>query len=66
MDVPTVIEQAPTLRERFDSVRENLQVKWFMMDAQQKQVLLLAGLYLGYTLLDVAGAIAKARIGGEA
>lgn len=43
---------------------ETLRVKWFMMDAQQKQVILLATLYLGYTLLDVGGAVLKAKLNG--
>ena len=41
---------------------ETLRVKWFMLDAQKKQIVLLAGLYLAYTLLDIGGAVAKARI----
>lgn len=41
---------------------ESLRVRWLMLDAQQKQVILLAALYLSYTLLDVGGALAKARI----
>ena len=41
---------------------ETLRVKWFMLDAQKKQIVLLAGLYLAYTLLDIGGALAKARI----
>ena len=51
-----------TLRERITDLWETAKVKWFMLDAQQKQVLLLAGLYLAYTLLDIGGALAKARI----
>lgn len=57
-----------SLLERGQELVEDLRVRWFMMDAQQKQVVLLAGLYLGYTLLDLGGALAKARIqnGGTA
>lgn len=57
-----MIEQTPTLRERFDSVREDLQVRWFMLDAQKKQAVILLGLYVGYTLLDLGGAIMKSRL----
>lgn len=60
--MPAVIEQTPTLRERFDSVREDLQVRWFMLDAQKKQAVILLGLYVGYTLLDLGGAIMKSRL----
>ena len=41
-------------------------MRWLMMDAQQKQALVLLGLYVGYTLLDLCGAIMKARIQKEA
>lgn len=51
------------LFERLDGWLEELRVRWFLLDAQQKQVLLLLGLYAGYTLLDVAGALVKARKG---
>lgn len=40
-------------------------MRWILMDAQQKQVLLLAGLYALYTVFDVLGTLLKARIGGD-
>ncbi len=36
-----------------------------MLDAQQKQALILLSLSVGYTLIDVGGAVLKARIAGE-
>lgn len=53
------------MRARIADLVDELRVRWFMLDAQQKQVLLLAALYLGYTLLDVGGAVAKARIAAK-
>ena len=47
--------------ERIDDFLEDVRVKWMLMDAQQKQVILLTALYLGYTILDVVGALAKGR-----
>jgi hypothetical protein len=41
---------------------EEVRVKWLLLDAQKKQIVLLASLYLIYTLLDVGGAVLKARI----
>ena len=55
-----------TARERAEDWLEELRVRWFMLDAQKKQAVILLGLYLGYTLFDVGGAILKKRIGGEA
>ena len=54
-----------TWRERIEDGWETLKVKWFMLDTQQKQVILLAVLYAGYTLMDVAGALGKSRIGAK-
>jgi len=51
-----------TWTERISETWEDLKVRWFMLDAQKKQIVLLAGLYLAYTLLDIGGALAKARI----
>ena len=53
-----------TPRERIDDLMEEARVRWFMLDAQQKQALVLLTLYLGYTLFDVGGALLKARIEG--
>ena len=53
-----------TTREQIDDWLEDLRVRWFMLDAQQKQALVLLTLYLGYTLFDVGGAVLKARIEG--
>lgn len=48
--------------DRFADLWEDLKVRWFMLDAQQKQALILLAAYAGYTLFDVAGALAKAKI----
>ena len=51
-----------TWTEKVTDAWESLKVRWFMLDAQKKQIVLLASLYLAYTLLDIGGALAKARI----
>ncbi len=53
------------LTERLEEWADGVRVKWLLMDAQSKQMLLLGALYLGYTLLDVLGAVAKARAGAK-
>ena len=53
-----------TLKERFSNWIEDLSVRWFMLDAQAKQALILAGVYAAYTVFDVLGALAKRRIEG--
>ena len=50
-------------REQIDDWLEDLRVRWIMMDAQQKQALILLTLCVATTLLEVAGTIVKARIG---
>ena len=52
--------------EQLRDLAEEARVRWILMDAQQKQVILLAGLYALYTLFDVVGTMLKARIGGKA
>ncbi len=61
----TGVRRMPDARERLDDWLEELRVRWFMLDAQQKQALVLLSLYLGYTLLDVGGAVLKARIAAQ-
>jgi hypothetical protein len=51
------------LRDQAEELLEELRVRWFMLDAQKKQAIVLLSLYLGYTLFDVGGALVKARIG---
>lgn len=41
---------------------EDLKVRWFMLDAGKKQAIILLGVYLGATLLDIGGALTKARL----
>jgi hypothetical protein len=47
---------------RIEDAVEEVRVKWVLLDVQKKQIVLLASLYLIYTLLDVGGAVLKARI----
>lgn len=54
-----------TATERLADLWEDTKVRWFMMDAQQKQAVILLGLYLGYTILDVGGSVVKAKIGAS-
>lgn len=50
---------------RLAELWEDLKIRWFMLDAGQKQALLLLAAYAGYTLFDIAGALAKAKIGAK-
>lgn len=43
---------------------ETLRVRWLLLDAQTKQIILLAAGYVIFTLLDIAGALAKHRLLG--
>jgi uncharacterized protein with HEPN domain len=52
--------------EQIEEWVEELKVRWFMLDAMQKQACILGLLYLGYTLADIGGALVKARIQGGA
>jgi len=54
-----------TFSERAADLWETVKVKWFMLDTQQKQALILLSLSVGYTLVDVGGAVLKARIAAE-
>lgn len=49
------------LAERIGDLYEEVRVRWLLLDPQQKQVILLAGLYLAYTVMDIGGAIVKGR-----
>lgn len=53
------------LRERVAGWLEDLRVRWFMLDHGAKQAVLLAVLYGAYTLLDIGGALIKARLTRE-
>lgn len=53
------VEHEPTLRERLDERLEELRVRWFMLDAQSKQAIVLVAIYLGYALIDMAAAFAR-------
>ena len=50
---------------RIDDLMDEVRVRWLLLDAQQKQVLLLGALYASYTILDLIGALARARIEGS-
>ena len=51
-----------TWQARIEDVWETAKVKWFMLDAQQKQAVILLGLYAAYTLLDIGGAVVSSRL----
>jgi hypothetical protein len=46
-------EPVPFSREWFDDKLETLRVKWFMLDAQQKAVILTIGMYVASAILDI-------------
>ncbi len=54
-----------TAQERLLDAWEDLKVRWFMLDAQQKQAIVLLSLYVGYTLLDVGGSVVKSKLGAS-
>lgn len=64
IDAPPLEPDLPPLQERVAAMVEDLRVRWFMLDAQSKQALVLMGLYLGYALIDVAAALVKTTRGG--
>ncbi len=51
--------------DRGQDLAEEIRVKWFMLDAQQKQAIMLVGISIAYTLVDIVGAVAKTRIEGR-
>ena len=51
-----------SIEERIRDWLETARVRWVMLDAQERQVVLLAALYGLYTLLDVGGTLVKARV----
>lgn len=57
-DPPTPAER---LERRVAELVEEARARWLVLDAQEKQVILLAALYAVYTLLDVVGSMARAR-----
>lgn len=52
----------PLPGERILDWWESVRVRWFMLDAQAKQALVLGAAYAAYTLMDVAAALVKRRI----
>ena len=50
------------MNERLADLWETAKVRWFMLDAQQKQAVVLLGLYAAYTLLDIGGAVVSSRL----
>ena len=51
-----------TWQEHLGDVWEDAKVRWFMLDAQQKQAVILLGVYAAYTLLDIGGAVVSSRL----
>jgi hypothetical protein len=52
-----------TYREQLEDWWETVKVKWFMLDAQQKQALILIGVYLSQVAIDVIKAYIVAKVG---
>jgi len=52
-------------RERIEDLLEEARVRWFMLDPQVKQAVVLGGVYFLVTLLDVAATVAKMRAARE-
>jgi len=53
------------MMERLADWWETIRVRWFMLDPPAKQAVTLAVLYGLYTLLDIGGAVVKARLTGQ-
>jgi len=56
-------ESNMTFEERLEDWWETIKVKWFMLDAQQKQALILIGVYLTQLCMDVIRAYIIAKVG---
>ena len=52
-----------TFREQLEDWWEELKVKWFMLDAQQKQAIILLAVYLSQVCIDLMKAYIIAKVG---
>lgn len=52
-----------TFREQLEDWWEELKVKWFMLDAQQKQAIILLTVYLSQVCIDLMKAYIIAKVG---
>jgi len=50
-------------KEQLEDWWETVKVKWFLLDAQQKQALILMGLYLSQMTIDLVKAYIVAKVG---
>lgn len=51
-----------TNREKLSDLWETVKVKWFMLDAQQKQALILIAVYLWNAVIEITKAYIQARV----
>ena len=51
-----------TFRERMEDWWETIKVKWFMLDAQQKQALILIGIYLFQMTTEIMKSYITAKV----
>ena len=49
--------------ERLEDWWETIKVKWFLLDAQQKQALIVIGVYLTQVATDILRAYITAKVG---
>lgn len=49
------------LRERLSDLAEEARVRWFMLDPQVKQAIVLGTVYFLFTLLDIGGTLVKVK-----
>lgn len=54
-----------TFKEQLEDLWETIRVKWFMLDAQQKQALILIGVYLSQVIIDLTKAYIIAKVGAS-
>jgi hypothetical protein len=52
-----------TFKERIEDWWETVQVKWFMLDAQQKQAIILLCLYLSQIAADIVKSYIVVKVG---
>lgn len=52
-----------TFKEQLEDWWEELKVKWFMLDAQQKQAIILLTVYLSQVCIDLMKAYIIAKVG---
>lgn len=54
-----------TTQEKLSDFWETVKVKWFMLDVQQKQALILIAVYLWNAVIEIAKSYIQARVTNE-